>query len=247
MAHADSNSNRSRILQVGLAWIVITALAELAALAISWQPFGNSREARISDEAFELLVYMSVPVMTFVLIMGGFSVLVDRDKGDDLDGAPVRTNSLFIGGWMVITTVLAVVAIITPGFSGLDELAAEPNPDLIIDVRGERWNWTYSYPESGVETQGVLMIPVDTRIMFRITSTDVIHSFWIPAFRIKQDAVPGQVTSTMVTAEEIGSFGDADELRVQCAEMCGVGHARMSTGVDVVSEAEFAAWIEARK
>ncbi len=241
----ETGKNRNRVVIVGLVWLVATILGEIAAVAITWEPFGNSREARISDEAFDLLVYMSVPVMVFVLVMMAYVVIVDRDRGENVDGAPVRTNSMFIGGWMVISTALALVAIVTPGFSGLDELAAEPDADLIIDVKGERWNWTYTYPDSGVETQGTLMIPVDTRILFRITSTDVIHSFWIPAFRIKQDAVPGLVTETMVTAEEVGQFSEFDELRVQCAELCGVGHARMWTGVEVVSEAEFEAWIGA--
>jgi len=242
--NSDTNT-RKRLLAVGLTWLAATIIGVIAAGAIQFHPFGASREARIIDSAFDLLVVLSVPVVTFVLVMGGYSLIRDRDRGGGADGPPIRTNRVFITTWMVITTALSILVIITPGFSGLDELRAEPDAELVVDVRAERWNWVYSYPESGVETQGTLVLPIDTRILFRLTSTDVIHSFWVPAFRIKQDVVPGMVTTTMVTAEELGSFDNQDEMRVQCAELCGVGHARMFTGVEVVEKAEFDAWLAA--
>lgn len=240
----DNHTNSSRrLLVVGLVWLITTVLAEIAVAAIQWHPFGASREARITDDAFDLLMVLATPVFTFVLVMGGYALVRDRDRGTGADGAPIRTNRTFVGAWVVITTALSVLVIITPGFSGLDELRAEPEPDLVIDVRAERWNWAYTYSESGFETQGTLMLPIDRRIMFRISSTDVIHSFWVPAFRIKQDAVPGQITTTMVTPEELGTFDNQDEMRVQCAELCGVGHARMFTGVTVLEQADFDAWL----
>ncbi len=239
----SKKANTRWVVMTGLLWVVATVLGELAVAAIEWHPFGASREARITDDAFDLLMVLSVPVISFVLVMGGVALVRGRGGVIDEDGPPVRSHRLFIGGWVVLTSALAVLVIITPGFSGLDELRAEPVPDLVIDVHAERWNWVYTYPESGRETQGELVLPVDQRIMFRISSTDVIHSFWIPAFRIKQDAVPGQITTTMVTPEALGEFDNADELRVQCAELCGVGHARMWTGVRVVTEAEFEEWL----
>jgi len=245
MGEEDRNNSSKRLLVVGLIWLVATVLAVIAVAAIQWHPFAASREAEITDDAFDLLMLFAAPVFTFVLVVGGNTLVRDRDRGTGADGAPIRTNRLFIGTWVVITTALSVLIVITPGFTGLDELRAEPEPDLIIDVRAERWNWAYTYAESGVETQGTLMLPIDQRILFRISSTDVIHSFWIPAFRIKKDAVPGQITTTMVTAEVLGSFDNQDEMRVQCAELCGVGHARMFTGVTVVEQAEFDAWLAA--
>ncbi len=241
----QESNTRNRLVVVGVAWLIATVLGWWAVTAYDWHPFGASREARITDEAFDLLMLMAVPIATFVLVVIGYSLLRDRDRGQDVDGPPIRTNRTFVVGWLAVTTILSIVVIITPGFSGLDELRAYPEPDLVIDVKGERWSWEYTYAESGVQTRGTLMVPIDTRIMFRISSTDVIHSFWIPAFRIKMDAVPGIITTTMVTAEKLGTFESADELRVQCAELCGVGHARMWTGVSVVTEAEFDAWLEA--
>ena len=85
------------------------------------------------------------------------------------------------------------------------------------------------------------MLPVDTRIKFEITSRDVLHSFWIPAFRMKIDAVPGRVTEFYVTPNRTGSLTDVSGLRAQCAELCGVGHSQMSLPVRVVDQGEFEA------
>lgn len=184
-------------------------------------------------------------MFTFVVVVVGYSIARHRAGSDDeLDGPPIRTNRAFVAAWVVVTSILTVLLII-PGFVGLDKLAAEPDPDMVIDVQAEQWNWTFTYVGSGLTTEDTLVLPVDTRIKFRITATDVIHSFWIPAFRIKQDAVPGQVTETLVTPEVIGSFGDDPVMRVQCAELCGLGHARMWTKVEVMSRADFDAWIAA--
>lgn len=233
-----------RYVIVGGLWAALTAAGLAWAASADLHPFGASREARISDDAFDLLLLLSVPVMAFVLVVGGYAIARDRARGSDEDGPPVRRNRAFELGWLLVTSALAVLVIITPGFTGLDELAAEPEPDMIIDVQGERWSWEFTYVDMDRRTRGTLVIPVDTRIMFRVTSTDVIHSFWIPAMRIKVDAVPGQVTKTMLTAEELGTFEDEAGLRVQCAELCGVGHARMWTDVRVVSQEEFEAFID---
>ena len=245
-ARTDSDTGRNRLIVVGAIWLVATAIGEWLVLRTNLHPFGASREARITDDAFNLLMVFSVPVFTFVLVVIGYALVSDRERGGDEDGRSIRTNRLFIGSWLGVTTALSIVVIITPGFSGLDELRAEPEPDLVIDVRAERWSWAYTYSDGAFETQGDLVLPVDRRVMFRMTSTDLIHSFWIPAFRIKQDVVPGKVTSTMVTPEEVGSFDNADELRVQCAELCGVGHARMFTGVTVMEQDAFDEWLAAR-
>ncbi len=248
---SGTSGNRRDLAIVGVLWLVLTVLGEIVAASADLHPLGTSREARISDDAFDLLLYLAVPVFVFVLVAGGYALIRHRaGRGETpgsldtaADGPPIRDNRTFTVTWLVVSTALAVLVIITPGFTGLDELRAEPDADLVIDVRGERWNWTFTYPETGRETQGTLVVPVDTRVKFRVTSTDVIHSFWVPAFRIKIDAVPGRVTETMVTAEEIGTFGDDERMRVQCAELCGIGHARMWTEVVVMSQADFADWM----
>lgn len=242
----ETTATKRAVITVAIIWIATTVLAELLLSAFEFHPFGASREAEISDDAFDFLVILATPVTTFVLVVVGYSMFRYRAGSDQTtDAPPIRTHKLFITAWLVVTSALAVFVIFNPGFSGLDELNAEPDADLVIDIRAERWSWAISYP-NGAQTQGALVIPVDTRIMFRVTATDVLHSFWIPAFRVKIDAVPGIETTTMLTAEEIVSFDDEPLVRLQCAELCGVGHGRMWNEVTVLSKADFEAWLQAR-
>ncbi len=91
-------------------------------------------------------------------------------------------------------------------------------------------------------------MPVDERIKFLVTTpdNDVLHSFWIPAFRMKIDSVPGRVTEVFITPTETGSFDDNVNLRIQCAELCGPGHATMAMEVRVLEKAEFDEWLASR-
>ena len=89
-----------------------------------------------------------------------------------------------------------------------------------------------------------LVVPVDTRIRFDVTSIDVLHSFWVPAFGMKIDAVPGRTTEMFVTTERTGDYADDSTLRAQCAELCGLSHAEMAMPVRVVERAEFDAWVD---
>jgi cytochrome c oxidase subunit 2 len=237
--------SRRDIVWVAALWGVITLLAEMWVAGAEMVPLGLSREAEIVDDAFDLLLVLAVPVVTFVLVVLGYSVARFRTTTDET-GQPVRTNSRFVGAWVAISSGLAVLVIITPGFTGLDELRGEPDSDLTIEVTAEQWNWTFRYVEADVTVEDAdeLVLPVGERVRFLVTSTDVIHSLWIPGFRIKIDAVPGRVTEVLTTPTETGRFREDPNLRVQCAELCGTGHARMDAAVHVVDAGEFGAWLD---
>lgn len=245
---ADSNRNtKVDLIVVAVLWAIATAAAYWWLSTTNFHPMGASTSAVISDDSFDLLMKLSIPVTTFVLIVIGYSVVRFRAAPDDArDSSPVRSNRLFVGLWIAITAALAVYVIINPGFTGLAALEEGRDAEMAIEVTAQQWSWTYRYVNEDIEiTQAEeLIVPVDVPIVFVITSRDVIHSFWIPAFRIKQDAVPGVVTRTYTTATEIGDYAGDDGFRVQCAELCGTGHANMSTRVTVVSQDEFAAWVE---
>lgn len=240
-----SKAHRSDFIIAALVWAVLTVAMEVWALNISTHPLGASREAGISDDAFDLLMYLAIPVFTFVLVALVYSVLRFRAR-DDADAAPMRTHGGFVTGWVAVSSFLAVLVIINPGFVGLDELGEDRNADLTIDVLAQQWNWSFDYVEEGVvlEKSRELVLPSDTRIRFAITSQDVLHAFWVPAFRIKIDAVPGKTTETWVTITETGSFDEDPNFRVQCAELCGTGHARMAAEITVLDPASFASWAE---
>ncbi len=123
-------------------------------------------------------------------------------------------------------------------------LAVEDNQDQTVNVVGFRWSWAFNYLDEDVYeigTPGVpptLVLPVDEKIQFELTSPDVIHSFWVPNWLFKMDVIPGKVNVFEVTPDTTGTFAG------RCAELCGVDHARMLFNVKVVERAEYDAYIQ---
>jgi cytochrome c oxidase subunit 2 len=229
----------------GLIWVVLTALIEVAAVKWTFLPQQFSEEAVVVDDAFQLLIYLAVPVFTLVIVALGYSAFAYRvkERDDGGDGPPIFTNRRVVSWWLVVTTLLAAFVFVNPGLVGLRDLRADTGADLVIHAEARRFKWTFYYPDGQV-TDEELVVPVDTRIRFDVTSLDVLHSFWVPAFRMKIDAVPGRTTEVFVTPTRTGSLTDIPNLRVQCAELCGVGHPGMRAPVRVVTESEYEAWIE---
>jgi len=107
---------------------------------------------------------------------------------------------------------------------------------MVVSVTGSQWRWTFEYPEQDVTT-GRLVLPVDQPILLELESEDVLHSFWVPEFRVKQDLVPGFMNTLRITPTELGDY------KVRCAEICGTRHAEMLADVQVVSRQEFDQWV----
>ncbi len=230
----------------GLLWIVLTFAGITLVSQINLFPLSAAHEADIIDEAFLFLTLLGVPVFAFVLVGLIYSVIRFRQPGEmPEDGPPIRTSRPVTWAWLGITSALAVFIIFNPGLKGIRELTANREPDLVVQVEMRKWNWTFSYPQYGVAVVDAqeLVLPVDRHIRFEVTSTDIIHSFWIPAFRMKVDAVPGQINILYATPTETGSFEDDINLRAQCAELCGTGHPRMRAGLRILESAEFEAWV----
>lgn len=232
------------VIWVGGLWLILLLIGEIAVFGLTFLPEQYAREAKIVDDAYLLLAALAVPVFAFVLAVVVYSVFGFRDKSDEYeDGPPIKTNRTVVTSWMVITSALALFILINPGFVGLADLRGEASADVVIEVESRRWSWGLTYPNGGVVSDE-LVVPVDTRIRFDITSTDILHSFWVPAFRIKIDAVPGQVTRLFVTPTKTGTKADDPGLRLQCAELCGVGHGIMAIPVRVVTAAEFDSFLD---
>lgn len=237
-------SGRRRDLMItGLIFVVLVVAGEVWVARTDFHPVPASREAGIVDGAFDLLMVLSVPVFAFVMAVLGYALARFRAGHGDAD--PVRHDPRFMWGWLVVSAGLAIFSVFNPGFKGLEELRAEPDADVVIGVTAEQWNWTFSFEEEGLilEDPEELVLPVDTRIAFEVTSVDVIHSFWIPAFRIKVDAIPGHVETVLTTPTQEGEYQANPTYRVQCAEMCGTGHSRMRTAIRVVDQGEFDSWL----
>lgn len=198
------------------------------------------------DDAFRVLMIMSVPVFTFVLAALLYAIPRFRKGGEPAgDGPAIHTHGPTVATWFLATTALTLLVIVFPGTTGLLELRhhAAREPDLVVKVEGTRFFWKMTYPQQGVLSVTELVLPVGKRVRFEVTATDVVHSFWIPAFRTKIDAVPGLVTTTHVTPDKTGSFQEDSFFRLQCAELCGVAHSLMQTPVRVVEQSEFESWV----
>ena len=141
---------------------------------------------------------------------------------------------------LVIVLALTVVTIVT--ISEVD--AIEPDPDVIVDVEGYQWGWTFTYVDNGhivdsgtIDEPPELVLPAPARVQFDVHSDDVIHSFWVPAFRFKRDLIPGTPTSFTVDISEFGVYPG------KCAEYCGFAHTAMDFSVRTVSRGEFEQWL----
>jgi cytochrome c oxidase subunit II len=171
---------------------------------------------------------------------------------------PSRTthNALIEVAWTLIP-VLILVAIAVPSFRLLFLQLDIPKADLTIKATGKQWYWSYAYPDNGkfefdslmaqdkqprlLGVDNEMVVPVNKVIRVQTTGADVIHSFAVPAFGIKIDAIPGRMNETWFKATKLGMFYG------QCSELCGKDHAFMPIAVKVVSDQEFAAWVAGAK
>jgi cytochrome c oxidase subunit II len=131
-----------------------------------------------------------------------------------------------------------VIVLFGAGYSWfiLDEIEARDADRLQVDVTAQQFAWRFEYPEEGV-TSTELHVPIDRQVEFKLDALDVIHSFWVPEWRVKKDAVPGQRTSVVATPDRLGNY------EVVCTELCGIGHSTMRAPVVVESQEDFDQWV----
>ena len=243
---------RRDVAVIGMFRLGVT-LASVAVIGLLMDPFPvqGAEEAEFIDTAFIAMTYIAAPVFGLVIAVVAHSVLVHRSSGpQDGDGELITGSgptAWVPRVWLGATTVLAVVVMIYPGLTGLAELRSDKTSELEVTMTAFQFGWLAEYAGRGVRVSGQneLVLPAETRIRFDVTALDVLHGFWIPAFRTKIDAVPGQTTTLYITTTDPGpDERDTDHAyRVQCAELCGLLHARMTMPVRVVEAAEFEAWI----
>lgn len=231
-------------------WFAVTAVTILAMAA--WQPFPTpgAAEAEIVDGAFRVLLYLGSPVFGLVIAVLGYSLWRFRSDGPAEDGAPIHGVGALPKAWFALTAALCGLMIVWPGLTGIAELRAHAeNPDMVVKVSGARWSWTVEYPDSGVKVTGrePMVLPEGERIRFEITAVDVLHAFWVPAFRLKVDAVPGMTTVVTVNPDRLGDPETDAAYRLQCTELCGLQHASMAMPVRVVSHDDFESWVRDKR
>lgn len=232
----------------GAFWVLFTLIGEYLALGLDLLPARYSDTAEVVDEAYVLLIALAVPVFAMVAAVMATSAVRFMVRGPSQgppteDGPHLATHRRLLTVWVVLTSLLALGLAVDPGFVGLRDLRGESSADLVVKVEAQRWSWRFVYPGGGVSTTE-LVLPVDERVRFDLTSIDILHSFWVPGFRVKLDMVPGRVTTVYLTPERLGSYDNDSNLRVQCAELCGLDHSKMSVPVRVLEASEFETWAQ---
>lgn len=233
------------VLIAGVLWLGLTVAGLFLIGRIDYFPSTMSDKGEEIEHAFRVLALLAVPVAALVITVLFYSVIVHRTKGEPAeDGPPILGRGAFPVAWFGITSGLTLLVMVYPGLTSLAKMVDNPTPDLVVNVEGVQWTWLVSYPQQEVQNVREIVLPIDRTVRFDITSRDVLHSFWVPAFLIKVDAVPGKTTTVTFKPTETGSYQEDSLLRLQCAELCGLSHSRMMLPVRVVTEEEFRAWVE---
>jgi len=220
--------------------IVASVIGVAICLTIDWFPADASGAANDIDTAYDVLLICSVPIFVLVMTIAIYSVIRFRAKpGDMRDGAPIHGNTRLEIFWVTVP-FLMVSALAAYAWITLDDIEAKQRDELAVNVTGQQFTWTFGYPGEQVRS-ATLVLPENRPVDFRIKTNDVIHSFWVPEFRLKSDAVPGLTTHIRLTPDRIGRY------QVVCAELCGIGHATMRQNVRVVPPEEFDRWLASQR
>jgi len=236
--------NRS-ITVAAVAAVIAVAIGIALSYAIHWFPAQASTQAHRTDRFYHVLVIVTIPIFVLVVTVVLYSVWQFHMKpGEELkDGPPIHGNTRLEVFWTAIPTVL-LLGMVGYSFVVLRDNEKKPAREINVEVTGQQFAWTYEYPPSvtgGAPLKTTeLYVPKGESVEFNLHSKDVIHAFWIPAFRIQEDVVPGITTHWRATPDLLGNYP------VVCNLLCGLGHSLMRSTVHVVSEPAFKAWIAAK-
>ena len=230
-----------------VAALIATAIGLVLGYTIHWFPVQASTQAHNSDRLYHVLVDASIPIFVLVVTVILYSVWQFRMKpGEELkDGPPIHGNTRLEVIWTTIPALI-LLGLVSYSFVILNDNEKKPSgvPEIQIGVTGQQFYWSYQYPPSvtgGAPLSSYqLYIPEGDTVYFNMHSKDAIHAFWIPAFRLQEDVVPGITTHYRATPDRLGTYP------VVCNLLCGLGHSTMRSAVHVVPPAQFRAWLKSQ-
>jgi cytochrome c oxidase subunit II len=244
MAEPEQSKRRERrnLVQMLVAALVASALGIVLALLIDWFPVVAADKVDKIDTFWDVLLVISVPIFVLVVTVVVYCVANFRMRpGQELmDGPPVHGNTKLEIIWTAVPAIL-LVSLCAYAYVLLEDVEKQEPGRMVVQVTGEQFAWSYRYPRGPggkPVTTDVLKVPEGKQVEFQIRANDVLHDFWVPAFRLKVDAVPGVKTRIRVRPKKLGTYP------VVCAELCGLGHALMRSSVTVVPNSEFQAWLQ---
>jgi len=236
-------SRQRSLLVAGVAAAIATAIGVAISYAIHWFPAQASTQAANTDRLYHVLILASIPIFVTVVAVILYSVWQFRMRpGQELqDGPPIHGNTRLEVVWTAIPAVL-LLGLVGYSFVVLHKNEQKPAREIRIGVTAQQFAWTFQYPPSvtgGAPVSSTqLYVPEGESVNFALHSKDVIHAFWIPAFRIQEDVVPGITTNWRATPDRLGDYP------IVCNLLCGVGHSLMRSTVHVVSGERFQTWIK---
>jgi len=232
---------RKGIVQLVAIGVVIGVLVTLVAVLFQWLPTSASEEFDRIQDIYWFATVISIGIFSLVSAVVVFSVWKWRvSLDDDADGPPIHGHTGLEIAWTAVPAVLVIAIGIVSAIVLARNGEAGTRP-LEVQAIGQQFTWKFVYSDYDDFQSGELVLPVGQETRFTTTSVDVIHSFWVPNFGQKMDAVPGIESTILVTPTRTGDF------EVVCAELCGFGHAAMRAKARVVTQAEFDEWVEEQR
>ena len=212
--------------------VIATAICIPLALIIPWFPAKASIQAGNIRTLYTVLLIATVPIFVLVETVVLFSVWKFRMRPgqEEMDGPPIHGNTQLEVVWTAVPAIL-IVALCTYAYTVLRSNEANKSNAMTVNVTARQFAFQFGYPQANGKqvVSPVLYLPVNRPVVFKLRSYDVIHSFFVPSFSEKLDAVPGIVTTLRVTPSALGTYP------VECTELCGAGHSLMRSSVRVVS------------
>lgn len=233
--------------------LVVGAIVAVVLVLSPLMPAEMSEQAENTDLLFEYMLVIAGVIFGLVTVILAYVIYAFRARnGDQSDGAPIHGVTWLEIVWTAIPAVI-VVSIAVFSWSVLDEneaaLALPKDQVNEVHITGFQFDWEYDYLDYGLEDESELVLPVGEPVVFTLDTRDVIHSFWVPDWRLQMNTTPGQVNTLTVTPTKTGS------IEVVCAFLCGGAHSAMNSGVEgasvkpirVVTREEYDQWISERQ
>ena len=225
-------------LKLVLASLALGTVSSVLMLQYDWMGDAAATAAGPIDTLLDVSIVISSFIFAVVCVFLGYALIKWRVKpGDEGDGLPIHGNTKLEVWWTLIPTV---IVLFLAGYSWVVMVDVEEKDGdaMTVNVYSQQFAWTFGYPEDGNKwSAGEFPVPVDQQVIFKMNAQDVIHSFWVPEWRIKKDNVPGITTEAVITPDKVGTY------QLICTELCGAGHATMRAVVVVESQEDYEKWL----
>jgi cytochrome c oxidase subunit 2 len=230
-----SPTDRRHFVIAGIIVVVATVVLDQFLKFALPMPLQASLESLTIDWLFGAHITLISFLFSLIVVLMLYSVVVFRRRDGDMeDGIHVEGHT----GLEIVWTVVPLILVLVFGYLGvvtLNQVTQAAENEVVVRVNGFQWSWSFEYDEGF--TTAELVLPVNRRARMEMTSRDVLHSFWVPEFRVKQDLVPGQTTVVRFTPIDVGEY------KLRCSELCGLSHYSMLAPVRVVEEEEYNRWL----